>query len=312
MSDGRAATARFFFDRARQRRIAAGAGLLFVLVGLVCTTVLVVDYVVARRVQAEKEINIAALGEQTGTDVAAVTQLHEERERLTASSLAREGRNRFLAWCLLAVGGLGIACGRWRAALEPASLSVPLAPTTAGPGVAVAVQAAAKTASGGGQQKANLDPIDLRPVDELVRRLGSGHDAAIPILQAIQAHYRYLPDEALQHLCRISQITPAQIAGTSSFYAQFRRTPVGEHLVRVCHGTACHVAGAERVSQELRRYLQILPGQDTDPSLRFTLESIACLGCCSLAPVMTVAGDAIGHLTPARALEALDVVGPQP
>ena len=104
--------------------------------------------------------------------------------------------------------------------------------------------------------------------------------------------------------------TPAQIAGTSSFYAQFRRSPVGRHVVRVCHGTACHVAGAEQITQELRRHLDIAPDADTDPRRLFTVDAVACLGCCSLAPVMMIEEDTVGRLTPASARQALDAVEP--
>jgi NADH:ubiquinone oxidoreductase subunit E len=148
--------------------------------------------------------------------------------------------------------------------------------------------------------------LDLDFVDEAVSRLGRTRESAIPLLQAIQARYRYLPDEALRRLCEITDITPAQIAGTSSFYGQFRRSPVGRHIVKVCHGTACHVAGARQITEELRRNLAIPEGADTDPSRTFTIEEVACLGCCSLAPVLMVDEHTAGKLTPARACEALD------
>jgi NADH:ubiquinone oxidoreductase subunit E len=150
--------------------------------------------------------------------------------------------------------------------------------------------------------------VDLSFVDGLVERLGRGPEAAVPILQAIQEHYRYLPDEALRRVCELTEISPAQIAGTSSFYARFRRSPVGRHVVKVCHGTACHVAGAQQVHDELRRHLGIPPGADTDARRLFTLEAVACLGCCSLAPVLTVGEETAGRLTPATARHALDAV----
>jgi NADH:ubiquinone oxidoreductase subunit E len=125
------------------------------------------------------------------------------------------------------------------------------------------------------------------------------------LLQAIQSHYRYLPDEALRRLCELTDITPAEITGISSFYARFRRSPAGEHVVRVCHGTACHVAGARQITEELRRYLAIPEGADTDPARQFTLDEVACLGCCSLAPMLMVDGQPAGKLTPATASQAL-------
>jgi NADH:ubiquinone oxidoreductase subunit E len=114
----------------------------------------------------------------------------------------------------------------------------------------------------------------------------------------------------LARVCERTEITAAQIAGTSSFYARFRRSPVGRHVVRVCHGTACHVAGAEQITQELRRHLGIEADADTDPSRRFTIDVVACLGCCSLAPVMMVEEDTVGRLTPASARQSLDAVEP--
>jgi len=132
----------------------------------------------------------------------------------------------------------------------------------------------------------SADPLILRFVDETVDRLGTTKDAVIPILQALQEHYRYLPQPALRRVCERSQITPAQIWGIATFYDQFRHKPVGKHIVHVCHGTACHVTGADRVEESLRRHLGIKPGEDTDPEGQFTIEPVACLGCCTLAPVV--------------------------
>ena len=108
------------------------------------------------------------------------------------------------------------------------------------------------------------------------------------MLQAIQARYRYLPDAALRRVCEASDMTPAQIAGVASFYGQFRQTPTGEHIIRVCEGTACHVSGAVEVRTELRRCLGMAEGADTDPTGPFTIERVACIGSCSLAPVITI------------------------
>jgi len=150
------------------------------------------------------------------------------------------------------------------------------------------------------RQIAEVDePIDLAAVEAIVRRVGSTTDKVIPILQAVQAEFRYLPREALWHICRVSEITPAQIAGVSTFYTQFRHRPVGKHMVRVCHGTACHVAGAPLITESLRRHLGIEDeDEDTDARRLFTIEKVPCLGCCSLAPCMTVDGVTYGKLTP--------------
>jgi NADH:ubiquinone oxidoreductase subunit E len=154
-------------------------------------------------------------------------------------------------------------------------------------------------------QAFSLPTEDLTFIDGLVAKQGCGKEGAIGLLQAIQKHYRYLPDDALRRLCELTEITPAQLAGTSSFYGQFRRTPAGKHTVRVCHGTACHVAGARQVTDELRRYLAIPEGADTDPARMFTVDEVACLGCCSLAPVLLLDGRTAGRLTPSSASAAL-------
>src|SRR5262245_24984469 len=95
--------------------------------------------------------------------------------------------------------------------------------------------------------------VELAYVDETLERLGREPDAVIPVLQALQEHYGYLPEPALRRVCDSSAITPASVAGIASFYDMFRHKPAGKFLVRVCRGTACHVTGAERVEGALRR-----------------------------------------------------------
>ncbi len=102
-----------------------------------------------------------------------------------------------------------------------------------------------------------MTDLDLKFVDETVERLGRRTEAVIPILQAIQAHYRYLPREAMERVCKLTEITPATIAGVSTFYSQFRHRPVGKHIISVCHGTACHVKGSGLVQDALERHLKI-------------------------------------------------------
>ncbi|MHB9132462.1 MAG: NAD(P)H-dependent oxidoreductase subunit E [Armatimonadota bacterium] len=141
-------------------------------------------------------------------------------------------------------------------------------------------------------------PIDLAFVDEVVERIGRAPHAVLPILQALQEHYRYLPEAALRRVCEITEITPTAIAGVSTFYPQFRHRPIGRHLISVCHGTACHVKGAGLITDALRRQLRLAEGEDTDADGTFTVEQVACLGCCTLAPVLQIDGVTYGHLTP--------------
>ncbi len=136
---------------------------------------------------------------------------------------------------------------------------------------------------------------DVSFVDEIVAARGAGPDALIPILQAIQDRCHWLPDPALRRVCEVTAITPAQLDSVAGFYAGFRRTPAGEHIVRVCHGTACHVKGSTLVEDALRLYLGIAAGTDSDSQLRFTIQRVACLGCCTLAPVIQIDSITYGH-----------------
>ena len=139
--------------------------------------------------------------------------------------------------------------------------------------------------------------IDLSVVDEIIAREGGAPRACIPILQAIQRHFNYLPEEALRRVCEETDISPAQIQGVSSFYAQFRLKPAGEHIISVCHGTACHVAGAPAITEAVKRTLGIDEEQDTDAEGTFTVDGVGCLGCCALAPVMRIGNHLYGPLT---------------
>ena len=151
-----------------------------------------------------------------------------------------------------------------------------------------------------------MSKIDLCFVDETVARLGRRPEAVIPILQALQDHYRWLPPEALERICGQTDITPAVITGVSTFYTQFRHQPVGRHLISVCHGTACHVKGAELVQTELERHLGLKDGQDTDADGEFTVQKVACLGCCTLAPVIQIEDVTYGRLTSQMVHRVLD------
>ncbi len=143
-------------------------------------------------------------------------------------------------------------------------------------------------------------------VDRAVEEIGRGPEALIPLLQAIQEAYRYLPEEALRRICEVTEISAADVAGVSSFYSQFRLRPVGRHIIRVCHGTACHVKGAELVNDALRRCLHIDGEEDTDAQGEFTIERVACLGCCTLAPVIQVDEVTYGNLRVDTAQKALN------
>ena len=109
----------------------------------------------------------------------------------------------------------------------------------------------------------------------------------IPILQRIQAIYDYLPRQALRRTARALKISENEVYGVATFYAQFRFVPRGKHHLKVCLGTACHVKGGEQMLDVVKRRLEIGPGETTADG-RYDLERVACLGCCALAPVVTL------------------------
>ena len=126
----------------------------------------------------------------------------------------------------------------------------------------------------------------------------------IPLLQKLQEAYGYLPQDVIQRLSERTGIFVSQIMGVVSFYAQFRLEPIGKHVVRICFGTACHVIGAENVADAICRELGVPLGGTTEDRL-FTVESVACLGCCSLAPVIMIGDETFGRLTPETAGDAI-------
>ena len=134
-------------------------------------------------------------------------------------------------------------------------------------------------------------------VDELLERTGRGPEATIPILQGIQREYRHLPEPALLRVSEATGIRLSDLIAVATFYHQFRLREVGRHTMRVCHGTACHVKGSENIQEHIHRQLQIPEGGDTCPNNEFTVEKVACLGCCTLAPVVQLDHTTYGHLT---------------
>ena len=142
-------------------------------------------------------------------------------------------------------------------------------------------------------------------VDQIVTEKGKESDKVIPILQAIQGKFNYLPEEALKRVCDTTEITEAQVTGISTFYSQFRHQPVGKHIVKVCVGTACHVKGAKQVYDSFKRELNITEG-DTDSDKLFTVEEVACLGCCTIAPVVQIDDVTYGHVETGKVAEILE------
>jgi NADH-quinone oxidoreductase subunit E len=121
----------------------------------------------------------------------------------------------------------------------------------------------------------------------------------IPVLQEAQGAFRYLPPEVMQEIAKFLRIPEGTVYGVSTFYAQFKFTPIGKKIVKVCRGTACHVRGAPRILDDIEKRLCIEPGETTE-DLEYSLETIACFGSCALAPVMVVDDEVHGRMTPTK------------
>jgi NADH:ubiquinone oxidoreductase subunit F (NADH-binding)/NADH:ubiquinone oxidoreductase subunit E len=156
-----------------------------------------------------------------------------------------------------------------------------------------------------GKECCNCRPADVNEiisaVDSVIAVTGKEKDQVIPILQKVQEKLNYLPSEALRRICEMTDITPGQLSGVSTFYSQFRHLPVGTHIIKVCAGTACHVKGSQLVSESFRRVLEINDDKSTSPDNLFSIEEVACLGCCTLAPVVQIDGRTYGHVKPYQA-----------
>jgi NADH-quinone oxidoreductase subunit E len=129
----------------------------------------------------------------------------------------------------------------------------------------------------------------------------------IPALQALQGELGYLPDIALSATARHFRVPSSHVYGVATFYAQFRLERQGDHRIKICWGTACHVRGSAAIMDAVHKKLGILPGETT-PDYRFTMERVACLGSCALAPVVVVDDRVYGQVTPERMEAIIDEI----
>jgi len=145
------------------------------------------------------------------------------------------------------------------------------------------------------------EEIDLTRLDPLISKYKDKKGNLIPLLQGTQNLFGYLPRVAFEKIASETGLELSDMYGVATFYAQFRMKPVGKIIIKICHGTACHVQNANTISDSLEESLKIKDGETTADGL-FTLESVACLGCCSLAPVMMVGENTFGKLTGTEAV----------
>jgi NADH-quinone oxidoreductase subunit E len=146
--------------------------------------------------------------------------------------------------------------------------------------------------------------FDLAPLEEVLEQYAGQKGAVIPILQHAQEIYGYLPKAILVEISKRTGIPLSRLIGVATFYAQFRLTRRGKHLIRICDGTACHVRGASKVIETVEKDLDVQAG-GTSPDYEYTMEIVYCLGSCGLAPVAVVDDKVYGRLTPNSMLEQL-------
>ncbi|MFC1925282.1 NADH-quinone oxidoreductase subunit NuoE [Chloroflexota bacterium] len=137
---------------------------------------------------------------------------------------------------------------------------------------------------------------------ELLAPYEKRKDKLIPILQLVQGELGYLSEEAMAAISKVTGLPESRVYAVASFYAQFRFAPTGKHTIMVCRGTACHVQGAKMVLEETERQLGIPEGETTE-DLEYTLETVACIGCCALAPCIMIDDDVEAKLTPQKVAE---------
>lgn len=154
------------------------------------------------------------------------------------------------------------------------------------------------------KQETLQDAVDLNLIDHLLEKYKGKKGNMIPILQGTQETYGYIPSEAFEKISNVTGLNLSDMYGVVTFYAQFRLAPVGKHIIKVCHGTACHVQNANSITEAIMEALGVKDGETTEDRL-FTLESVACLGCCSLAPVMMISGNTFGKLTKSESVKII-------
>lgn len=151
-----------------------------------------------------------------------------------------------------------------------------------------------------GAKQVQTSQDELKEVEKIVEKYRNFSGAAIPILQEVQNRLGYVSPEFIQKVSELAAIPASELYGIVTFYSQFRLEPLGEHYIQICHGTACHLAGAEQITKALEVETGTKCGCTSEDG-KFTLEKVACMGCCSLGPVISINGEIKGRLTPDKA-----------
>jgi len=150
--------------------------------------------------------------------------------------------------------------------------------------------------------------IDTERIDSLINKYRARKEALIPLLLDIQSHLNWLPEEVIREVAQRLQIPLIDVYGVATFYKAFSLKPRGKHLITVCLGTACHVRGGQRIVEAISRELGIKPG-DTTKDMKFSLETVNCLGCCAIGPIVVIDGEYYGGMTSQKALSLIKRIG---
>lgn len=142
-------------------------------------------------------------------------------------------------------------------------------------------------------------------LNEILSSYEGREDELIPILQQVQQVFGYLPEPAMKRIAKFLKLPEGTVFGVGTFYAQFKLSPSGRNIIRVCRGTACHVRGGARILRGVEKHLGIKP-EETSPDFEYSLETVACLGACALAPNIVVNGKVYGRLTESKVRKILD------
>jgi NADH-quinone oxidoreductase subunit E len=151
----------------------------------------------------------------------------------------------------------------------------------------------------------HIEKLDIQSkTAEILSRHKAARQELIPILQDTQKTFRYLPAAAISGISRFLEMPESTVYGVATFYARFKLHPPGNKIIRVCRGTACHVRGTGKVLAEFEKILEIKAGETT-PDMEYTLETVACIGACALAPVVTINDEVFAKMTPRKVAELL-------
>jgi NADH-quinone oxidoreductase subunit E len=159
------------------------------------------------------------------------------------------------------------------------------------------------------EQEARATGVTMeKSLETIISGYEGKRENIIPILQKVQDEYTYLPEHLMAEIARYTHVPASDIYGVATFYAQFRFTPTGKNLISVCRGTACHVRGAPRIFEEITDQLD-LEGEGTTEDMEYTVETVACVGCCALAPVITINEEVHGDLTKQKVKKLIQAEG---